>query len=203
MRAGAGFLAALLAASPLVAQHNFTQEELLSLPRSCLAQKFINQSLDHPVVPNAERAQWEERLGSVDYIHFHHYCHALILVRRGNKASTARERASNFNDAVSNFGYVQRNASAAFPLMPEVNLQKGLTLRLLGNDAEAAREFIGALRLKPTYTPAYAALIDVYLELGDWDEARRVLEQGLAHTPSSKILASKRAEMDALAATKR
>jgi tetratricopeptide (TPR) repeat protein len=80
-------------------------------------------------------------------------------------------------------------------MLPEVNLQKGLALRLLSRHGEAASEFVEALKLKPDYTPAYAALVDLYLDLGDLDNARGILEEGLRHVPDSKILASKRADL--------
>jgi len=186
----------------LLAQDRYTQDELRTLPRVCLAQTFINGLLQRPIVPEAERSQWEQRLGA-DYLHFHHHCQALIFVRRAHSAATPQARQSAFANAIANFEYVQRSASSAFPLMPEVYLQKGLTLRMMDRHAEAGREFVGAIKLKPDYTPAYSALIDYYVDMGDIEEARRVLETGLQHAPSSKILITKRAQIDALAAPKR
>jgi tetratricopeptide (TPR) repeat protein len=200
------FIALLIGAmlsSTLMAQNLYTQEELRALPRVCLAQRFVHLELDRPLVSASERKQWEERLGASDYLHFHHHCHALILAKRALSAARETERQGYFKEAVANFEYVQRNASSAFPLLPEVYLQKGLTLRMIGGHAEAAREFLGAIKLKPSYTPAYAALIDYYIDMGEIEEARRVLDTGLAHAPSSKILTTKRAQIEALAINQR
>ena len=180
----------------LSAQVDFSQEELRALPRVCLAQKFINEQLQFPVVSEQERQQWTFRLGEKDYNSYHHYCWALLYIRRGNAERAPAAKAHNFSLAVDNFNYVQKNATIHFPLMPEVNLQKGLALRLLADDAGAAREFMTAIKLKRTYTPAYAALIDVHMALGNREGAEAVLQEGLRHAPNSKLLAQKKLEID-------
>lgn len=179
---------------------DFSQEEYRALPRMCLAQPFINGALRAPLVPEAERREWATRLGEEDYKHFHHYCWALMLLRRANAAGNPRDRNFEYGRAVRNFEYVQRAASPQFPMMPEVNLRKGLTLVLLGKHAAAAKEFVGAIRLKPDYSPAYAALVDLYIDLEDLEAAKDTLEAGLAHAPDSKLLASKQTELDSLGA---
>jgi hypothetical protein len=132
----------------------------------------------------------------VDFSAFHHYCWALMYLRRASVATTEQDQMHNYQAAVNNFVYVQRHASPQFPLMPEVNLRKGQALRLLGEDGAAAKEFTGAIQLKPDYTPAYAALIDLHLDLHDVQGAEHVLEQGLVHAPQSKILLQKKAELE-------
>ena len=81
--------------------------------------------------------------------------------------------------------------------MPEVNLRKGMSLRLLGEEAAAAKEFVGAIQLKPDYTPAYAALVDVYRDLGDLESARETVALGLKRAPRSRILEKKKQELEA------
>jgi hypothetical protein len=184
---------------PLVPAYgqDFTQAELRALPRVCHAQRFINEMLQVPIVPEPEREQFESVLGP-DYIHYHHHCYALIHIKRANGSSNPQNRSSNYHAAINNFAYVQRNASAAFPLLPDVCLQKGFAYRLIGSDAEAAREFVLAMRLKPDYTPAYGALIDYYLDLGALADARSTVLTGLQHAPSSKLLQQKQIEIEAM-----
>jgi hypothetical protein len=191
-------LAAVLlgGARPSRAQVDFSQDELRSLPRVCLAQTYINGQLQFPVVPEEERKQWAQKLGEKDYSSYHHYCWALLYIRRANSVSTPTEKNHNFVQAIENFNYVQRNASVRFPLLPEVNLQKALTLRLMGQDAAAASELMTAIKLKRDYTPAYAALIDIHLDLGNQEAAQSVLQEGLMQAPNSKILTQKKLEID-------
>lgn len=163
----------------------------MSLPRTCQAQQFIHDEIQYPVTTEAERKHLLTVLGP-DFMHYHHFCYGLMLVRRANTTDQPQWRLSVYNEAVNNFEYVIRNAKSSFALLPEVHLQKGLALRLLSNHSAAAREFFNALRSKPSYTPAYAALIDYYLDLGNPAEARKMLETGLKHAPGSKLLAEKR-----------
>lgn len=180
--------------SSVLAQERFTQDELRALPRVCLAQKFVNRALDTPIVPEAERAAWAQQMGPA-YEAFHHYCWGLIDMRRASSTNSSQQ-AHHYRSAVGNFEYVERNADASFPLFPELLLRKGMALRLLGEDSQAARNFTDAIRAKKDYTPAYAALIDLYVDLGDVDGARDVLEQGLRQAPESKILLGKKRELD-------
>jgi tetratricopeptide (TPR) repeat protein len=179
------------------AQNQFTQDELRALPRVCHAQKFISEALRPPIVPEQERRQWEARLGERDYLGFHHHCYALMFLRRASVAESETSRDYNYQQAVANFLFVQNHCSRKFPLLPEVNLRKGQTLRLMGKNGDAATEFWEAVNLKPDYTPAYAALIDLYIDLRDSESAEQVLEQGLARVPQSKILLQKKLEFEA------
>ncbi len=88
-------------------------------------------------------------------------------------------------------------------MLPEVYLRMGMALLYLRDHGAAARSFLSATKLKPDYTPAYAALVDLYVELGDLETARRVLETGLASAPNSVLLANKRIELQGWEAAKR
>ncbi len=198
-RQNAGLLlcAALTSGGTVLAQDRFNQEELVALPRVCHAQRVINNQLQTKIVPEAERREWAQRLGEKDYGAFHHYCWALMYLRRAGAANSTQVRVFNYETAVNNFGFVQQNASPQFPLMPEVNLRKGQTYLLLGEEGAAAKEFNEAIRLKPDYTPAYAALVDFYLDMNDLAQAERILATGLAQAPQSKILQQKKTELQA------
>jgi len=196
-RATSLFLSAALAIGNAVfSQDRFSQEELMALPRVCHAQRVINNLLQTKIVPEAERRQWALRLGEKDYDAFHHYCWALIYVRRAGAANTPQHQVFNYRTAISNFEFVQQNASPLFPMMPEVNLRKGQTYRLLGDDGDAVKEFTQAIQLKPDYTPAYAALVEFYLDLNNLHGAEEILAKGLVHAPESKILLKKKAELE-------
>ena len=171
------------------------QDELQALPRVCLAQRFINQDLETPMVPANEREQWASTLGP-SYKHYHHFCWGLVYMRRA--AANPSKGKFNYDSAVNNFQYVIRNSDRGFALLPEVHLRKGMALRLLGDDAASASEFVKAVRLKRDYSPAYAALVQLHVDLGDNESARKVLETGLKNAPNSKLLAQKMVELDRL-----
>ena len=173
----------------------FSREEILSLPRYCQAQKFIYGGTEAPIVTDSETRHWEQVLGP-GYVHFHHYCWALMKIRRAANASDAQTRAGLYRQAIDDLDYVQRNTTAAFPLAPEVAIRKGMTLQLVGDDGSATREFMRSIRLKSDYTPGYAALVDQYVRLGLLEEARKVLQEGLRHAPASRLLLQRQLELE-------
>jgi len=147
---------AIAAAEPAVAGRltDFSQAELRMLPRLCLAQQFINEELESPTVPDAERAQLAEAFGH-SFIHYHHYCWALLYTARAAQPGGDR---FNYHRAVDNLDYVIRNADPGFALLPDVYLQKGKVLERTGDGAAAVAAYRNALRANPDYIPAYAAL---------------------------------------------
>jgi tetratricopeptide (TPR) repeat protein len=150
---------------------DFSQAELLTLPRVCLAQRFINQELTTPVVPDAERTQRAETLGR-SYIHFHHYCWALLYIARAEQPQGDK---FNFRRAVDNLDYVIRHADPSFTLLPQVYVLKGDVLARTGKGDAAATEYRNAIQADRTYAAAYAALALYFLDAGDPTAAREVL----------------------------
>lgn len=181
-RAAAAALLALIVAAragaaPLT---DFTQAELGSLPRICLAQRFINQDLAAPAVPEAERTQLAEQLGH-SYIHFHHYCWALLYLARAEQPQGDK---FNYHRAVDNLDYVIRHADPSFALLPQVYVLKGDVFARRGKGDPVA-EYRTAIRIDPTYAPAYAALALHYLDAGDVAAARAVLTEARS-SPAKK-----------------
>ena len=172
----------------------FTHEEYLALPRYCVAQNGIANKMIVRVVPEEEVKSWYAMMGE-PYNHIHHFCIALMLVKRGNGASKTMDRDAFYRSAIENFNYSIRRSPDTFPLKPEFHLRKGMTLRLLGNDGAASHEFYTAVAIKPDYTPAYSALADLLVDLGKPAEALELLDQGLRLSPDSKLLSSKKAEL--------
>jgi hypothetical protein len=170
---------------------NFSQEEFRTLPRVCLAQQFINEELEFAVVPGSEREQLAEELGH-SFIHYHHYCWALLYMRR---AAMPGGDKFDYRRAVDNLNYVIRNADPSFTLLPAVYFKKGNVLERIEERQAAAAEYQNAQRAMADYTPLFAALVQDYVDLGDVEAARVALEEGLTYAPSSKTLAAKKAAL--------
>jgi tetratricopeptide (TPR) repeat protein len=172
-------------------------DELERLPAYC----SIHPSLDGTgqyasnMAGTPERTRWEEYFGD-SFQHMHHYCWALNWLDRAYRSKVEQYRKNYFEFAAGEFAYVIRNAAPGLTLLPEVHVQKGLTLMLLGQTDEAVKDYLTAIQIRPDYVPAYSALCDYYLELGEVDEARKIIEAGLVRVPHSKILNRRLAEME-------
>jgi tetratricopeptide (TPR) repeat protein len=171
---------------------NFSQEEFRRLPRLCLAQRFINDELETPAVPEAERKQLALTLGH-SFLHYHHYCWALLFMWRGARPGGEK---FDYRQAIDNLNYVILHADPDFRYLHKVYFKKASVLERLGDRRGAVTEYRKALRAKPDYTPAAAALVQAYLELEDLEAARAALAEGLKHDPRSNLLAAKKVELE-------
>ena len=183
-------------AEPSPPQSEMTPQEMNVLPPYCRAQRFLQDEQKWPV-SQAEKDKWNRILGP-GYEHLHHYCYALNSINRAQKSADETSRRRYFENARANIEYVQRNCARDFVLMPEFCVKRGYVLRMLGHHAVAAREFIRAMSLRPDYVPAYTALSEYYVDLGNLEEAERVLQQGLEHAPRSRLLTTKLDELQFL-----
>ena len=183
-------------AEPSPPQFGITPQEMNVLPPYCRAQPFLRDQQKWPV-SQAEIDKWNRILGPC-YEHLHHYCTALNSINRAQRSVDETSRGTYFDNARANIEYVQRNCTRDFVLMPEVCVKRGYVLRMLGQHAVAAREFIRAMSLRPDYVPAYSALSEYYVDLGNLEEAERVLQQGLEHAPKSGLLTTKLDELQSL-----
>lgn len=170
---------------------DFSQAELRTLPRLCLAQRFVNDDLESPAVPEPERQRVLEKLGP-SFIHYHHYCWALLYMRRAARASDK----FFYEQAVDNLNYVIVRAEPTFRPLPGMYFKRGNVLKRLGKRKAAEEEYRNAVRLNPGHTAACAALVQSYLDQGDFEAARAALAQGLKYAPRSKTLAAKKTDLD-------
>jgi len=67
--------------------------------------------------------------------------------------------------------------------------------RVITDEAAAIKDYYQAIQLKPNYAPAYLRLSDVYRKLGNMEEAKKILKQGLVVAPNTKSLQRKLSEL--------
>ncbi len=58
----------------------------------------------------------------------------------------------------------------------------------IGNTLKSAKEYTKNIRIYPKYTLNYAGLSKIYKKQDHITEAKKILELGLKHIPSSKLL---------------
>ena len=92
--------------------------------------------------------------------------------------------------------YVSRHCSTNCALYPELHTRWGWALGESGQHGEAIGHFQKAIKAKPKYVPAYAKLADVYVDIKQPEEARKILEQGLKAKPGSRMLQRRLKELD-------
>ena len=136
--------------------------------------------------PNGDR--YKEYLGE-GWHHTHHYCWGLdkMLLAILN-VSVENQYRSYLSSAIEEFNYVLKRVSNHFILKPEILSRKGMALSLLEKDNEATHAFLSAIHLKPDYVFPYIQLSKLYSKNGEIEEARKVLDRALEHSPNSPLL---------------
>lgn len=132
--------------------------------------------------------RYERTYGS-GWIHVHHYCRAIQHFNDALKYYTdERARSIFLTSTVSECDYVLRNAPTSFILRPEILLKKGMALLILEKPTAAMNSFHEAVQLRPDYVPAYVAMSNQLLKIGQPEQAEKLLQTALQHAPESKIL---------------
>ena len=119
----------------------------------------------------------------------HHYCGALFTEARARVAVNLNKRNRLLQKAAGGMkAYAQKDCQSGCALYPDGHTRLGRALSELGLIAEAIKHYKLAFQEKRNYTPAYAGMSDLYVELNQPDEARKVLEAGLKARPGSRML---------------
>jgi len=136
-------------------------------------------------VPEYQR--WKKTFGDV-FVHMHHYCGGIYAEQKARGTIDPRQRERWMRGVTGQMEYVSRHCSTKCAFYPELHSRWGWALGETGQVGEAIEHFQLAIRAKPKYVPAYAKLADLYIEIEQPDEARRVLEEGLKAKPGSRML---------------
>ena len=168
--------------------------EVAMLPNYCI---YTELRIRVPAGNNpAEIKRWQTIMGPI-FGAMHHYCWGLMKTNRANiLARTQQDRRFYLNDAIGEFNFVIQRAPPDFVLLPEILTKKGENLLRLGKAAQAMVELERAIELKPNYWPPYIAMSDHYKATGQIAKARETLETALSHSPDSKSLKSRLAELE-------
>ena len=136
---------------------------------------------------SAEFKKWRRTLGDV-FQHMHHYCNGMFAEQKARSTIDQRERQRWLKTVLHEMGYVGRACQARCVLYPELHSRWGWAMGMIGQPSEAIKHFQLVIRAKPKYMPAYARLSDLYVEINQPDDARRVLGEGLKANPGSRML---------------
>ncbi len=131
----------------------------------------------------------EQSLGANNWLHFHHYCYAVDILRNKlGSAKTPSERKSVFNSVIQNYEYVLTHGEKTFWMRPQIHLEIGQVYERMQEKGAAMGQYIQAISFSPDFQAAYLPLIAVQRDLGDSKAALATATEGLRRFPSSKGL---------------
>jgi tetratricopeptide (TPR) repeat protein len=139
--------------------------------------------------------KWRSTFGEA-FIHMHHYCAGVSAEQKAKITLNQQERVRALQRVVSQMQYVSSSCNTRCVLYPELHTRWGWALSELGQVGEAVQHYQLALKAKRNYTLAYVRLSDLYLDLNQPDEARKILESGLKAKPDSRALKKRLKKLD-------
>ena len=164
---------------------NIRHGELDALPPYCPH----TMGFDYSFSNKSPRAPYWEAVMGFDLWKVHHYCWALMSLKRAeSRTMPLEQRRHIWIDAIGDMDWTVRNSSANFALLPEIHLRMGEVQLLLGSQTGAYNEFLRARQLKPDYWPAYSSWAAVLIKLGLKVEAKKLVAEGLGYAPEAKVL---------------
>jgi len=180
-------IAGLVCASASAAPENITDGELALTPKYCqdvqgirYGDAFFNKS------PRAD--YWVGMMGK-SFWALHHYCWALINLRRSQAAGvTAQVRRGLIENVVADCFYVIKNSTPDFILLPEIYTRIGDAEMMLSNPGAAYEAYTMSRKIKPDYWPPYARWAEVLVKINQKAEAKALLAEGLRNVPDAKPL---------------
>ncbi len=134
-----------------------------------------------------EAEYWKKRIGPA-FIHIHHYCHSLNALNKLISVNDKETKDRILRRSINGLRYLQDRTTKDFYLRPEIAYKIGNVYYRLGDFLEAAKEFSSGIKLYPKYVLNYIGLSRLSKKQGDIATAKKVLELGLKHNPSSKLL---------------
>lgn len=145
--------------------------------------------------PQSDR--WNSLLGGQGMLwHMHHYCWALIHLRRAQAAHIPPHQRKYLTEvAISDFYYVVRQARRlpdprSFRMLPEILYRIGDAYGQLGQISQAIEAYEQSRQAKPDYWPPYVGQAELMAKSGLRRDAMAVLERGLQIMPGEPNVAA-------------
>ncbi|MEW6590431.1 MAG: hypothetical protein AB1418_05285 [Pseudomonadota bacterium] len=171
--------------------------ELNLLPPYCPHTQIISTYYGRQQAPTKYDAHVKPYvdLYGADFWHLHHYCFGLVAVSRAYRQTDVSARRGQLMRSVSEFDYVIRAVTPGSNILPEVHMQKGISLIRMQRGAEGAAELKKSIQLNPHFVRPYIELSDYYVDSKRKDLALQVLEDGLSVSPETSSLQRRYAEL--------
>lgn len=172
----------LIESRPVWAQAGLSEAYVLTEADLALMPVFCRAKASKKLPKNVYE-HWSNTFGADNWLHMHHYCFGLKALQLSySNFHDLTSRTYQARVAETEFNYVLRHSEDDFYMRPEILVQRGRAQTLARAYELAKKSFEEALKLNPKSIDAWAALADLYSQIGRKDEAIKVLEQAIKTT---------------------
>jgi tetratricopeptide (TPR) repeat protein len=176
------------------------RDEYVYLPEFCIPRvegiKLKQENRDKPPSLIKAAKAWEKKLGGTTWLYLHHYCGGVNQIGRyerslaagvGNKQNMTKMQKATLINALGNFKMIEppyRKVNS--PLYASTIINHAKAFNLLGRKQEAILKLKEGISAEPSKDILYLNLAQIFLEVGDKNQAKQVLETGYKQTGGSK-----------------
>lgn len=173
---------------PAHAKEPATAAELLLMPPYCKVKAGKGTA--------AENSHWKRTFRQDNWVSMHHYCGTILEDQRASKIFEKKYRNRGLRGAQDGYRSHLKETTQDHILRYEIYYRLGKVSRKLNDPGGAMQAFYASMQLKPKYIGNYTGLSDVYQDLGKYQEALDVINQGLAYKPKSRGLLRRKKELE-------
>lgn len=174
-----------------------TPAELTRLPAYCPHTQIISKRYGRQQSASNQDAVTKPfvKMYGKDFWHLHHYCFGLTAALRAEYQSSPADRQAELLKSINQYDYVITRVGPGSPILPELHMQKGLSLIKLKRGEEAVLQLKRAIQLNPDFAQSYIELSNYYADSGKKTLALQTLEEGLGVSPEAPNLKERYAKL--------
>ncbi len=129
---------------------------------------------------------WQKKFGS-DMNWLNHYCYGKVKTPICNRYA-GQSRKKCFNYILSEYSYPLTRVTPQFKLLPFLHVEYGRALIDAEQYGQAIVNFTIALKKNAKYISAFKGLADAYVKLKMYDDAEKIVMQGLQIKKSQSLM---------------
>jgi len=157
-----------------------TAREWETWPQYCRVEySYINRGANAygDYYPDSEIAAWRDRIGEKTFITLHHYCAAMLYLRRLKLERRPAYRAVLLSNAVSDGEFTYERTDTHSIVYPAVASVMAQAKYVNGDTDDAVQILQRAIDAQPSRFEAYGTLAEIYREQHQLDKAVAIMNQ--------------------------
>lgn len=177
---------------------DITDEEIALLPTYCPYTQSFKPGITMGAKNHPKSEAWLRTVGP-GFWSLHHYCWALVQIRRAESPKMPSEiRKGTHQAAIGNIDFVIRNSPGDLVLLPELYTWIGRLELKLKRPELAQQAFNKAKSIKGDYWPAYFHWAEYLHSTNKNREALQTTIDGLSNSPNAKSLIELRKTLESI-----
>lgn len=144
----------------------------------------------------SEQRHWQNTFGRDNWVSMHHYCGNARDELRASKLLDQKMRNRGLRGAREGYQNHLAETTKDYKMRYELYYRIGNISRKLNDTGTAMQAYHNSIQLKPKYTGSYIGLSNIYRDMGQYQEAIDVINQGLAYKPKSRGLLRRKSELE-------